>query len=306
MLLLLLLTHLLELGLLTDDDVAVGLHHHWLARLLHCLDHVRVILLVLLAGVRRRSVLNAGVLLLLLLLLVHHHHHVAAGLLLLHHLAVHLRVDLLLLLLRVHRRPQGTGHAHVADWRQERMRRLRSDSSANYHAATSWTGLLRMLLLLLSLLLDLQLQLLRLAECGEIARPIRHGHRRRRGGELLLALAGHGWSHHSLPLLLFVAVVLHEHRVLPGLSADLIQLLLKALLFGRDAIQLASIRVVQLLVVLPQLPLAAVERFALLPQLAHFRLVINLVLPDLPEIKEKGKQIGLENPKLIGDQKMAN
>lgn len=303
MLLLLLLAHLLELGLLTDDNVAVGLHHHWLARLLHCLDHVRVILLVLLAGVRRRGVLNTGVL--LLLLLVHHHHHVAAGLLLLHHLAVHLRVDLLLLLLRVHRRPQGTGHAHVADRRQERMRRLRSDSSADYYAATSWTGLLRMLLL--SLLLDLQLQLLRLAECGEIGRPIRHGHRRRRGGELLLALAGHGWSHHALPLLLFVAVVLHEHRVLPGLSADLIQLLLKALLFGRDAIQLASVRVVQLLVVLPQLPLAAVERFALLPQLAHFRLVINLVLPDLPETKEKGKQIYiLENPKLIGDQKMAN
>lgn len=284
MLLLLLLAHLLELGLLTDHDVAVGLHHHWLTRLLHCLDHVRVILLVLLAGVRRRGVLNAGVLL-LLLLLVHHHHHVAAGLLLLlHHLAVHLRVDLLLLLLRVHRRPQRTGHAHVADRRQERMRRLRSDSSADYHAATSWAGLLGMLLLL-ALLLDLQLQLLRLAECGEIARPIRHGHRRRRGGELLLALTGHGWSHHALPLLLFVAVVLYEHRVLSGLSADLIQLLLKALLFGRDAIQLASVRVVQLLVVLPQLPLAAVERFALLPQLAHFRLVINLVLPDLPETK---------------------
>ncbi len=151
--LLLLLAHLLELRLLTDDDVTVGLHHHWLARLLHCLDHVRVILLVLLAGVRRRGVLNADVL--LLLLLVHHHHHVAAGLLLLlHHLAVHLRVDLLLLLLWVHRRSQRTGHAHVADWRQERMRRLRSDSSADYHASTSWTGLLRMLLLL-ALLLDL-------------------------------------------------------------------------------------------------------------------------------------------------------
>ena len=50
--LLLLLTHLLELSLLTNDNIAIGLHHHLLSRLLHSLDHVRVILLVLLCGVR--------------------------------------------------------------------------------------------------------------------------------------------------------------------------------------------------------------------------------------------------------------
>lgn len=96
-----------------------------------------------------------------------------------------------------------------------------------------------------------------------------------------MTLASDRWAHNTLPLLLFVAVVLEEHRVLPGLTTDLIQLLLKALLFRCDAIQLARIRIVQLLIVLSQLPLATVERFALLPQFAHFRLVIDLMLPDL-------------------------
>jgi hypothetical protein len=142
-------------------------------------------------------------------------------------------------------------------------------------------------MLLLALLLDLQLQLLRLTESGEITRSIRHRHGRRGCRKLLLPLAGDRRSHNTLSFLLFVAIVLQEHRVLPGLSANLIQLLLKALLFRCDAIQFARIRIVQFLIVLSQLSLATIERFTLLPQFAHFRLVIDLMLPDLRETNIK-------------------
>ena len=83
-----------------------------------------------------------------------------------------------------------------------------------------------------------------------------------------------------MPLLLLVAVILEEHRVLPRLSPDLVQRLLKSLLLGGDAIEFSSIRIVQFLIVFAQLSLAAVERLALLPQFAHFRLVVDLMLTD--------------------------
>ena len=105
-------------------------------------------------------------------------------------------------------------------------------------------------MLLLAMLMDLQLQLLRLTESSEITRSIRHRHGRRGCRKLLLPLAGDRRSHNTLSFLLFVAIVLQEHRVLPGLSANLIQLLLKALLLRCDAIQFARIRVVQFLIVL--------------------------------------------------------
>jgi hypothetical protein len=63
----------------------------------------------------------------------------------------------------------------------------------------------------------------------------------------MLPLTGDRRFHNTLSFL-FVAKV--EHRVLPGLSAYLIQLLLKAFLFRCDEIQFARIRVVQFLIVL--------------------------------------------------------
>ena len=78
------------------------------------------------------------------------------------------------------------------------MWRLRSSSSsADHHTTTSWTGLLR--ILLLAQLFDLQLQLLWLTESSEITRSIRHHHGRRGCRKLLLQLllvmAGRRWTH---------------------------------------------------------------------------------------------------------------
>ena len=92
------------------------------------------------------------------------------------------------------------------------------------------------------------------------------------------------WTHLSthllLALLLFVAIVLDEHGVLAGLSADVIQLFLETLLFAGDPFKIGSVRLDEFLAVLAQLALSRVERLALLPEFVNLRLKVLLLDAD--------------------------
>ena len=173
-------------------------------------------------------------------------------------------------LLLAHWRPRT--HAHVTDRRQKRMGRLRSVGSPSDD--TSRTLLLLVLVHSLLARLDVQLlhRLLRLLHLlGKPAVTTFRASRWRLG-----RLAGASRTD-PLALHLLVPVVLHQCSVLACLAPDLVELLLERLLLGSDAIQLARVRVVQLLVVLAQLSLPAVERFLLFPQFVHLRFVVRLM-----------------------------